>query len=826
MYEVQLGSNGYSVVDPNTQIELFTYPTRAQAEAKAASLNKQLAEMTGATATQNDTAIKVSQNMVNEDTGKPLTSSQNTTSTTGTTSTVVQTASTGPGKRQYNPLSRYSSVTYRISLYAITPEAYNRYYQQGKWVTKDLELIVQSAGYNPSKDSPRNKYFSLDYYIDDLEITTLTNAKDSGVAGNQSNFDFKIYEPYAMNFPSRLVQAEVDIQKRSSMQRDIKEQIQALSCPFLLVVRFYGYDKDGNLITTGPDISNSNTKTDVNAAFERAFPITITKFSFKLENKTTVYQVQAKLLNEQIGLGIKRGVVKTGFEISADTVKNALTQQGTGLMAKINDQQKQITNTNPNAKKQELFDEYKIQFEDDSIGESLIVDKDFYSKTVSPMADVEGAGQVTVKLSQSAKSTTVTKSNRVIKIAEGTPILTAIDQIITQSSYIRDAMTEFEREDTNAKPDEDTVTDNQNPKQLYWYYVKPKVKVKGRDKLRNDYAYEITYSIRKYQIPYVRSLVTGKPTTYYGPHKIYQYWYTGKNTEILSYDMSYNLLYYNAGALSSETANGNLSDTAPNMSQPGQNADPTNKLPQKGELENNIKTFLYSPGDQLKAQIKILGDPDYLMPAEAGSLNEVIGEWYGDDLTINASSGQVFIEIGFNEVEDYDTKTGLMLPKNNVKFWNYSADIEKKSQGRMIYMLVRVLSKFSNGVFTQELKTILPNFTQQKENPEASAGRELPNGDGQASRNTQVSNPVQNTALNEEEDRVVSAIITDQYQENLRMSGNSPQDTNDDNAKSDADIRRMFGLDPNGSDADAGRDADKPNTGYTNKEIFTNNLYR
>jgi hypothetical protein len=620
--------------------------------------------------------------------------------------------SSKPNKRQYNPLSKFSSVTYKISLYALTPDAYNNFFTQGKWITKDLELILQSGGVTAGVDSARNKFFNLDMYIDNLEIITKTNSKETAVAGNQSDLKFQIFEPYGMTFPSKLVAAQVDLQQRARISRQLNSEIEAMNTPFLLVVRFYGYDANGSLVTQPIDsgASNSFTKTDTTAAFERAFPVLITKLTFKLENKTTVYDVTCKLLNEQIAYGLKRGITKTGITVTADTVENALggtDNSKNGLLDKFNAQQLALVT----AKKQAVADEYKIVFQKDSnIGDALIVDKDFYVKTFAPTVSVTNANQVNLRTAQ-LKGQTVDKGKRAVKIAEGVPIMTAIDQIISQSTYLRDAMKAYDKEETEQTSESDTAVEaNKNPKVLTWYSVRPQVDIKEWDDVRKDYAYKITYIIQQYKVPYVRSLLLKGKSTYYGPHKIYNYWYTGENSEVLSYEMQFNLLYYNTAALSSESATESR-DTAPNSPVPGQGADPTGKLPGKFELQNNIKTFLYSPADQLKAQLKILGDPDFLMPVEAGSIQQALELWYGEDYSINANTGQVFIEIGFKEVEDYDNDSGLLKPKNNIKFWNYPSDIEQVSQGRMIYMVTQVTSKFGRGIFTQDLKTILPDFT-------------------------------------------------------------------------------------------------------------------
>lgn len=646
-----------------------------------------------------------------------------TKANTGTTS---YPASTRPNKRQYNPLSKFSSVTYRISLYAITPDAYNNFYTQGKWITKNLELIVQSAGINDTADAPRNEFFKLDYYIDNLEIVTKTNAKETQTAGNQSDFKFQIFEPYGMSFPTRLVEAEIKLQQKANIKRDIKHQIQALNSPFLLVVRFYGYDANGNIVNTPVDANNDTnyTKTDTSAAFERAFPVFITKFGFRLENKVTVYDVQAKLINEQAGLGIKRGIFKTGKTVTADTVENALFNGKDGLLDQLNQEQDTLSKKidgKENSDQQNIPDVYKIVFQEGSgIGDASLVTKGNFVKEYAPMCSIDDVNQVNIRTA-TTKGSVVEKNKRTIKIAEGTPILAAIDQIIKQSSYVTDSMTVLDVEEVEPTQENDDTYSKQKSVALYWYNVRPHAKIIGFDKKRQDFAYEITYVIQRYRIPYVRSLVLDKSISYYGPHKIYNYWYTGKNTEVLSYDVQYNMLYLNIAAMSSEVAGTNTTDTTPVTPLGAQNSDPTNKLPGTLELTNSITTNLYSPGDKIKSQIKILGDPDFLMPAEASGVEETFQTWYGPDYSINASSGQVYIEIGFNQVEDYSDQTGIMKPNGNIKFWDYPPEIEKQAKGRMIYMVIQVTSKFNRGVFTQDLKTVIPDFPTKAPGAESGA---------------------------------------------------------------------------------------------------------
>lgn len=632
-----------------------------------------------------------------------------------------------PNKRQYNPLSKFSSSTYRLSLYALSADSYNSYFINNKWLLKDMELLVQSGG--AASTERRNEFFDLDFYIDNLEITTETNGKESRVAGNVSKVRFQIFEPYAMTFPSRLVAAQEAAQKKSKIKRPVNSQTDAMMCPYLLVVRFYGYDEQGNVIVAPVDAPAESTyaKTDSQAAFERAFPIFITKVSFKLESKTTVYDIEARFLNEQIGYGLKRGLVTKPVSVVADTVTNAIGGQTAknaktkGLLDIINQlQTTQLTKPSKGKAKQKVADVYKVYI-DPEIGKSLIVDQNFYSKPYAATALVDKVKEVNERTAF-LKSQTVSKAYRQINIATGTSILSAIEQIIGQSTYLRDSMVFFDKEETQpTKPEESTVSevgnDSKNTKKGFqWYIVKPIVKILDFDRDRQDYAYEITYSIQKYKVPYVRALAIQLQTGYYGPHKIYNYWYSGENTEVLSYEVTYNLLYYNTQVLSSEGGIGEsqVVDTAPNAALPATDSSALGKLPGTQEVQNTVKTFLYSPADQIKATVKILGDPDFLMPVESGSLSDALSQWYGPDYSVNANTGQVFIEIGFNQVNDYDNSSGLLSTNSRIKVWDYEPDIETQAEGRMIFMVTRVLSKFLNGTFTQDLKLILPNFDKTK----------------------------------------------------------------------------------------------------------------
>ena len=631
---------------------------------------------------------------------------------------------TDPTKRQWNPLSMYSSSTYKISLYMITPEATETFAKTNKWDLKSMLLLMQSGGHTPGVDTNRATYFDNDLYIDNLEITTVIGSKETGTASTSYEFRFQIFEPYGFSFTTNLINAALQMQELTNRKREIKQPLNALQVDYLIAIHFYGYDSEGHVTNGPPDAQGHSTGVAGGAAFERMFPVSIVRMSSRLDSKTTVYDVTAYMTGQQVGFSKGRSVMSEAMTISATTVKEALDS-----VAKLLNQKQKLKSGNGDSFKQEVADEYEFVFDSTgSIDNALIVDKNHFVPGNAPMPDVTKPLGINVRLSESGKSDIVKKQSRSIQIPDGTTMMSLIDQIISQSTFLSDALKVVDIEELDkVKTTDKSATTNASPKPLYWFHVTPQVVPLKYDNKRKEMAYKVTYIIQRKQVPYVRTVVASTTTTYMGAYKKYDYWYTGKNAEVLSYDQTFNLLYFVTAPASSEAGTPASNEVAPVKSTTVSDGSSVGRLPNSNEGVAAVKTSLYSPADNLMANIKILGDPDFLMTSEAGSIDTVTKQWYGDDFTINPGSSQVFVEIGFNQVTDYDTTLGYMEPNNRIFFWDYPEDIKKKTDNCMIYMVIGVKSRFSKGLFTQELRTVVPPFfadpkTPQEERPAAQSG--------------------------------------------------------------------------------------------------------
>lgn len=718
--------------DINRQISSLSGQIYQATQEEAIAAEKENADKAASTGAATGTAEDAA-TAPGDDAAQPASKSSPAATSTASTAAPVKaspsaTPSAGlPGRRLHNPLGDFSSYTYNISLYIINPDSFNTYSSGGKLVPKDFQLVAQSGGIN--NDASVNPYkrakdFNLDFYIDNLSITTAVSAKESRFAGNSYEFTFNIFEPYGFTFPTKLVKAAQKVQETAKIKRTVNSHATALQCQYLLTIRFYGYDKNGKLVT-GTDYPQADVnRTDSQCVFERSFPIQIYGFDFKLDSKLVTYNVKAKMTSEQVALGSMRGSVKGQQTITASTVGEALAggpASGVkGLVDLLNDQQEEWLQKDKEGKsKIGVKDVYKIIFDKNTGIDTASLNGDLTART--PLAPVKSSAESNVAKSESAKASSVNATSRSITIKDGTPITQVIDQIITQSDFIGNAMLAQEVEEVQPVKNTDSTYDVNKPNALAWYNISPHVtKILDFDEVRNTYACEITYVIQKYEIPYLRSTVHGYSSSYYGPHKRYSYYYTGKNTEILSYDQQYNLLFFNASAASSKAGVKNTGDGAPNQPMSTTNSDATGRMSGWFEQVNNVKSFLYSPADQLNAKIDILGDPDYMMPAAGNGITMALQKYYGPDFSINPNSGQVFIEIDFRQAEDYKHTDGLLdISKDgDIIFWEYPDELKTKIKG-VSYMLTQIVSTFSKGKFTQSLKGVVPPFANQKK-PDAS----------------------------------------------------------------------------------------------------------
>ena len=695
-------------------------------------------------------------------------------------------AKTNPKPRlRKNPLGDLSSYTYQLTLYMITPDAYNAFIMSGR---KDINafqksldsanqriaednaniatsnssptatmgsppasstpkspvtgggvyVIAQSGGVGPSQK--RAPGFDKDFYIDDLKISQAINAKSTLTNVNTTKMSFTITEPYGFSFLSKLKQASDELQKVCKVKgySDLKNASRQF---FILGVQFLGYDKDGNLVDS-KNVPSAEGDPTANAygLFQRYYDIFLTKVNFRIDGRTVVYSIEAANVSAS-PFGTKRGIVSTNLTVIGNTVSDALMGSSTpttlqnnskpnedrvaqggagqymgnkiGLLTALNEAEKTMEG---NAI--EIANVWDVKFIG---GAEDLIEK---AKIVTPN-DLNkhrwGRNPAVTNTSKSNDGTSTQAStpnpdSRTIAIDHGTMIIQAIDTIIKQSSFMEAALTTV-----NVANEELKVNPNSDPRTVKWYNISAEVQILGWDTKVGDFAYKTTYIIQPYETPVVLSTYIKNTSPYYGPHKRYDYWYTGKNSEIIKYEQTMDNTYFTV----------TLAPTGKDSSQ-GANADVATKVqpsmaPKQGgeaggeslEAQNNYITNLYDPSSFSTAKLTIVGDPDYLMQTSSSTIASVYSKFNGiDGFTINPNGGQTFIEINFNEPDDYNVDTGLMNINEKILFWKYPDGVKDLIKG-IAYMVIDVTSTFGKGKFEQLLSCVIATFNPTNKASEA-----------------------------------------------------------------------------------------------------------
>jgi hypothetical protein len=377
--------------------------------------------------------------------------------------------------------------------------------------------------------------------------------------------------------------------------------------------------------------------------------------------------------------------------------------QFVGLCEALNQHQQDLVNNGTYG----VADEYVIDFAPAAIGASEVVKPDLVYKNT--------AGK-NVKTAQDQLDSTrdaVNVNSQIWNVLAGTQIVQLIDQIMRSSRYITDQQkVNFDEDGKQTKNEKASTTGV-----TAWYKISVTAKQLGYDKKRRDFAYRMTFTITPYAINQMSSQYF-PDSTYRGAHKAYNYWFTGLNTQILSYEQEYNHAYYS-------TLSGNAEGLAVSPPSGRDQFKQTHMATseQRGQGQANYvnapadsaAAFLYSVSDFSHVQMKIVGDPAFMQQGEvAFGVNARAFEFrpFNADGGINYDSQEVTFTVSFNRPTDYNFNTGIMNTNSS----------SGAPQETFTYIATNCKNVFSKGQFTQELQgSLLPLSNTSK--PPSTNGR-------------------------------------------------------------------------------------------------------
>ncbi|MEK9699861.1 MAG: hypothetical protein VW270_29045, partial [Candidatus Poseidoniales archaeon] len=106
-----------------------------------------------------------------------------------------------------NMLAGLSNMTYTISIYLLDRREFVDLINSQDKKLPSKQLIIQTGG---APVGERNQWFDLDFYIEDLSITSLVGTQEVGSAHNSVLMNFTVLEPNGITFLNRLNNACIE----------------------------------------------------------------------------------------------------------------------------------------------------------------------------------------------------------------------------------------------------------------------------------------------------------------------------------------------------------------------------------------------------------------------------------------------------------------------------------------------------------------------------------------------------------------------------------------------------------------------------------------
>jgi hypothetical protein len=281
---------------------------------------------------------------INASAARPQTFTQSgvgaaTDDNTAPNNTVTQSVVNASAGQRINPepnvLDQYASYTYAITWYMLTPAQYNSLSQTGQKNTSTWSLLMQDGGAQiaPGNNAGgRNSYFTVDYYMDNLEIESVILGKESGGPNNTVSMHFTVTEPNGYTLIDNLHRSAIDLFKQNKLPPlSSWQQIQ-----YCLVIQFYGYDSDGNLVAPARgSITNNNSGLFGGSVIQKYFPFVIKNLTTRIVNKQVEYKVECAPIPYNTGLSSARGTIPFPYEFSGKTIGEVLNgKPGSGTAAR------------------------------------------------------------------------------------------------------------------------------------------------------------------------------------------------------------------------------------------------------------------------------------------------------------------------------------------------------------------------------------------------------------------------------------------------------------------------------------------------------------
>lgn len=678
-----------------------------------------------------------------------------------------------------NPLNQYPSYAYNLSLHLLSPDEFNRIVAGEDYIPRRV-LIASAGRYNAVENNATNSFnrdpnFTNDFYFEDMNLTTVIVATENNRNTNAVRVDFTLIEPYGLTLVDKLMKASRDMMQGKPTNY--------LDNAYLLQIDFFAMNDAGEIVgnlsgltkripvhlsNMGIQASSKGTEYRIIAtsfnhtAFDQSINKTPANFEVVARTVADFFQSdegasQADTVSERedaysaywrVSNGKKSVITPGGQTIAANEFPTLLASKGISMQggskikaSSLGAALKRWNEDLQKAEKVEIADVYRFEF-DPAIGTAGITSPNLVGHEHSAMVDLTENSQVSAmaKGNMGGNSLSFDPSKQVFPVDAGTAIDRLIDLVVLNSDYILSQLLVPDNYGNDPVAYEAARKDNTKP--LMWFKIVPKIKIIGFDNVRKIYAREITYMVKTYEHKHTPMDVAPQGIEV-SPLKEYNYLYTGKNIDIIDFDLKFNLLYFNyltayrnnltkitnipdkameqdpnnpetykgATILGQEENVVNVDAIAPLVMKPQVTSARARAMSLGGTVSqqvaaSDLETYMFnqSDGDMVVVKLKILGDPLFIKQDDVfyspDFFSNAVATKLSTDprLTPNGSiktdDGVIYVNLNFRTPVDVDESMGMM---------EFAPEKQALSAFSGLYYLVMVKSSFARGQFTQEL---------------------------------------------------------------------------------------------------------------------------
>jgi hypothetical protein len=561
-----------------------------------------------------------------------------------------------------------------------------------------------------------NRY---NFYFNNVEFKNLIGFDGQTGMSMASSVQFEIFEPFGLTGFLRALQ-ETAVQAKYADFR---------SAVFLLKVEFVGYPDEE--VSPGENM----TPFTIEPA-SRYFPFIFRNIEIKTDELGTRYTCKALPFNE-LAFG-EPNKLNSSVSIAGGTIKEILNDLATYL-----------TNSNVSetegAAAEKYKDIYEFKFKKRNDTNTGFIDTDD-SLIAKAAIDIKNKDDMQAKFSSPADESISKTDNKtkkkntylgnkqnidpttpVIQFSNGSNIHDVVVAMLRDSSYGLDAI--------RKPPDAEGMVE-------YFFIGIETEYLPQWNETKNRNTYKYIYNIYPFKLHYTRvplfqsETIDDKPLARRIRRK-YNWIYTGKNKDIITFNLNFQYLYYqsvpnadvgkganfdNKQTTTAGDSNDDLQgpfltpQTQETVLQAGYGLGPSpvyvnqalNENRQAGggstrgysgaayELVRNFHQALLDNVGMMKAEVEILGDPFFLVQGGIGNIQVNTGSLPGITVSGDADhlEGDIIIRMSFKNPVDYDATTGLLSPPSKELEWSG------------YYRVTEVTSRFSDGQFKQRLKLL------------------------------------------------------------------------------------------------------------------------